>query len=70
MKTSTIRLNASVLRRNPNVDIVRVQDVGLSEADDPTVLQWAAQNNRVVLTHDPRNSLPHQDLLATADGWN
>ncbi|MBW4445455.1 MAG: DUF5615 family PIN-like protein [Spirirestis rafaelensis WJT71-NPBG6] len=41
-----------ILRRNPNVDIVRVQDMGLSEADDPTVLEWAAQHNRVVLTHD------------------
>lgn len=41
-----------VLRRKPDVDIVRVQDVELSEADDPTVLEWAAQNGRVVLTHD------------------
>lgn len=41
-----------ILHRNPNVDIVRVQDMGLSEADDPTVLEWAAQQNRVVLTHD------------------
>ena len=30
-----------ILRRNSNVDIVRVQDVGLAEADDPTVLEWA-----------------------------
>jgi hypothetical protein len=41
-----------VLRRNSDVDIVRVQDVGLAEADDPTVLEWAAQNGRIVLTHD------------------
>jgi predicted nuclease of predicted toxin-antitoxin system len=41
-----------VLRRNPNIDIVRVQDIGLSQADDPTVLEWAAQNGCVVLTHD------------------
>lgn len=41
-----------ILRRNSDVDIVRVQDVGLSEADDPTVLEWAAQNQRIVLTHD------------------
>lgn len=40
------------LRQNPNVNIVRVQDVGLSGADDPTVLEWAAQQGRVVLTHD------------------
>jgi hypothetical protein len=41
-----------ILRQNPDVDIVRVQDVGLIEADDPTVLEWAAQQGRVVLTHD------------------
>jgi hypothetical protein len=29
-----------------------VQDVGLSGADDPTVLDWAAQEGRVLLTHD------------------
>jgi hypothetical protein len=32
-----------ILRRNPDVDIVRVQDMGSIEADDPTVLEWAAQ---------------------------
>ncbi|WP_017747093.1 DUF5615 family PIN-like protein [Scytonema hofmannii] len=41
-----------VLRRNSNIDIVRVQDVGLSEAEDPIILEWAAQQARVVLTHD------------------
>jgi len=41
-----------LLRRNPNIDIVRVQDVGLSGQDDPNILSWAAQENRVLLTHD------------------
>lgn len=41
-----------ILRQNPYVDVVRVQDVGLSQADDPTVLEWAAQQGRVILTHD------------------
>jgi len=41
-----------LLRRKPDLDIVRVQDVGLSGADDPTILEWAAQENRVLLTHD------------------
>jgi len=41
-----------VRRRNPTVDLVRVQDAGLSAADDPTVLEWAAQAGRVLLTHD------------------
>ena len=43
-----------LLRRNPEVDVVRVQDVGLSGLDDPTVLEWAAHEGRVVLTHDQK----------------
>ncbi len=41
-----------LLRRRPDLDLLRVQDVGLREADDPTVLAWAAQEGRVVLTQD------------------
>lgn len=41
-----------LLRRKPDIDVVRVQDVGLSGADDPSVLAWAAQERRVLLTHD------------------
>ncbi len=41
-----------LLRLKPSLDIVRIQDVGLSSADDPTVLEWAAQENRILLTHD------------------
>ena len=41
-----------LLRRRPTLDRVRVQDVGLSGADDPTVLEWAAQEGRILITHD------------------
>lgn len=41
-----------LIRRKPGVDIVRVQDVGLSGADDPAVLEWAAQRERVLVSHD------------------
>ncbi|MCI0696126.1 DUF5615 family PIN-like protein [candidate division KSB1 bacterium] len=41
-----------LLRRQPELDIVRIQDVGLSGADDPTVLEWSAQEGRILLTHD------------------
>jgi Domain of unknown function (DUF5615) len=30
-------------RREPALDLVRVQDVGLSGADDGAVLEWAAR---------------------------
>ena len=39
-----------LLRRRPTLDLV--QDVGLSGADDPAVLAWAADNRRTLLTHD------------------
>jgi hypothetical protein len=41
-----------VLRRNPRLDIVWIQDVGLSGAGDEAVLEWAAQEGRILLTHD------------------
>jgi hypothetical protein len=41
-----------ILRRDSTIDIVRVQDAGLTTADDPTVLEWAAQTSRILLTHD------------------
>ncbi len=41
-----------VTRRLSDANIVRVQDVGLSGADDPTILRWAAEQGRVLLTHD------------------
>ena len=39
-------------RRATDLDIARIQDVGLAAAEDPTVLEWAAQEGRVLLTHD------------------
>jgi hypothetical protein len=41
-----------LLRRNPRLDLVRLQDVGLARAEDPAVLEWAAQQGRVLITHD------------------
>lgn len=38
--------------RNSEVDIPTVQDLGLQGISDPEILQFAAQSNRVVLSHD------------------
>ena len=48
------RIVRGLLHRKPDLDIVRIQDIGLSGADDQTVLEWAAQEERVLLTHDVR----------------
>ena len=47
----------ALLLRQPGLDIVRVQDVGLAGVSDPEILNWAAANERIVLTHD-RATLP------------
>lgn len=36
----------------PQLDAVRIQDGELYQADDPAVLAWAAEEGRIVLTHD------------------
>lgn len=43
-----------LLARNPGLDLVYVQQVGLAGAPDEEILAWAAENGRVVLTHDRR----------------
>lgn len=53
-------------RRVEEFDIVRVQDVGLRTADDPTILQWAADEGRVLVTHDIRTvpDFAHERVVA------
>jgi len=41
-----------LIRRRPDLDIVRIQDAGLTGAADLVVLEWAATENRLLLTHD------------------
>jgi hypothetical protein len=36
----------------PDLDIIRAQDTAIYKADDPSMLAWAARENRIVLTHD------------------
>jgi predicted nuclease of predicted toxin-antitoxin system len=54
--------NADVVRglrlREPNIDLVRIQDIGLRGLDDESILAWAAENDRIVLTHD-RATMPY-----------
>jgi len=46
-----------LLARVSEVDLVRVQDVGLMGMGDPDVLAWAAKEGRLLLTHD-RKTVP------------
>ncbi len=41
-----------LLRRHAELELVRVQDVGLMQTPDPDILEWAASQGRVLLSHD------------------
>jgi hypothetical protein len=56
-----------LLLRRPELDLVRVQDVGLRGADDPQILNWAGENDRILLTHD-RATMPHHAYQYLAQG--
>ena len=45
---------SGLLRRIAALDLVRVQDVGLMHTPDPDILEWAARNNRLILSRDRR----------------
>lgn len=53
--------NHSIVRglicHKPNLDIVCAQEVGLSGEQDPVVLEWAAKESRILLTHDVNTML-------------
>lgn len=46
-----------VWRYNPDVDIVRAQDVGLQGLADPIVLAWAADAGRLLVTHNVNTAI-------------
>ena len=52
---------------NSSVDIVRVQEVGITRAEDPAMLEWAAETGRVVLTHDA-DDMPKYAYERVLDG--
>jgi hypothetical protein len=47
-------ITRGLLRRRPNLDVVRVQDAGLSGAEDEMVLDWAASQGRVLPPQDAK----------------
>jgi hypothetical protein len=46
------RIVRGLIRRSPELDVLAVQEVGLSGAADAEVLEWAANELRIVVTHD------------------
>src|SRR4051812_46006264 len=48
------RVVRGVRLRMPELDVVFARDVGLAAVEDPELLEWAAAQGRVVVTHDAK----------------
>jgi len=48
----------ALLLRVQNLDVITAHQVGLSNASDPELLAWAAEHERVIITHD-RRTMPY-----------
>jgi hypothetical protein len=53
------RIVRGLLLRKSDLDLLRVQDVGLGGADDEAILEWADKHGRLLLTHDGRTMPKH-----------
>ena len=53
------RIVRGLLRRIPHLDVVRVQDRGLTGTGDPEILEWAAREDRILLTQDANTMTGH-----------
>ena len=59
-------LMRGLLARSPEFNIIRAQDV-IQGVSDSRVLQWAAEDERILLTHD-MNSMPEHCQNRWDDG--
>ena len=48
------KIMRGLARRLPQLDFVSVRDVGLAGSPDLVLLKWAANERRIILTHDLR----------------
>jgi hypothetical protein len=56
-----------LVRRHSKLDLIRVQDVGLMQTPDPDILEWAAAQGRVLLSHDV-STVPPAAYQRVGDG--
>jgi hypothetical protein len=56
-----------LLLRVPNLDVITAYQVGLSDASDPDLLAWAAEQTRIVVTHD-RRTMPYHAAVRITGG--
>jgi predicted nuclease of predicted toxin-antitoxin system len=47
--------------RLPHLDYLLVQKIRMSGIPDTELLRWAAQENRIIVTHDKNTMIPHAE---------
>jgi hypothetical protein len=52
-------IRAGVVRREPRIDFQTAEDADLRRLPDSEVLEFAAQQNRILVTHDHRTMPKH-----------
>jgi hypothetical protein len=58
-----------LIRRIPQLDAVTAFEIGMSGATDPQLLTWAAQEGRIIITHD-RKTMPTHAAALMGKGGN
>ncbi|MDX1521974.1 MAG: DUF5615 family PIN-like protein [Anaerolineae bacterium] len=53
------RIVRGLVRRQPDLELVRVQDTEVAGRSDSTVLEWASENGLVILSHDVNTMTKH-----------
>ncbi len=53
------RIVRGIRRREPGIDLVRVQEAGLRTAADSDILEWAAAEGRIFITQDENTMTGH-----------
>ena len=57
-----------LIRRIPHLDAVTAFEIGMGEATDPQLLTWAAQEGRIIVTHDRKTMPAHAaDLMGKGE---
>jgi hypothetical protein len=56
-----------LLLRVPSLDVVTAYQAGLSDLADPDLLSWAAEQKRIVVTHD-RRTMPYHAAVRIHSG--
>ena len=52
------RMLRGLVLRLPQIDYLLVRQIGMSRFRDLELLRWAAQQNRIIITHDKKTMIP------------